>query len=128
MVTCGDRVCEEGDGSGWKGGSVAEKEKGKSRDAGREAGMEIALGWKWECGAYVACTFEDSAYASGSLFFLLLFREFDDFSARVLQWARTFRAPLRKPKRQITHSRQIHKGTDIDLGLLAGRTRRFRTR
>ena len=49
--------------------------------------MEIVLGWKWECGAYVAWTFEDSAYVSGSLFFLLLFREFDDFSVRVLQWA-----------------------------------------
>ena len=76
------------------GGSVAEKENGKSRDAGREAGMGIVLGLKWECGAYIACTFEDSAYPSGSLFLSLLFREFDNFSVRVLQWARTFHAPL----------------------------------
>jgi len=84
-------------GGGRKGGgSVAEKEKGKSRDAGREAGMGIGivLGLKWECGAYIACTFEDSAYPSGSLFLSLLFREFDNFSVRVLQWARTFHAPL----------------------------------
>ena len=76
------------------GGSVAEKEKGKSRDAGREAGVRIVLGLKWECGAYVACTFEDSAYVSSSLFFSLLFREFDNFSVRVLQWVRPFHAPL----------------------------------
>jgi hypothetical protein len=56
-------------GGGWKvGDSVAEKEKGKSRDAGRKAGMEIVLEWKWECGAYVACTFEHSAYVSAGLF------------------------------------------------------------
>jgi len=31
-----------------------------------------------ECGTYVACTFEDSAYVSVSFFFLLLFHEFND--------------------------------------------------
>jgi len=33
---------------------------------------------RWECGTYVACAFEDSAYVSVSFFLLLLFREFND--------------------------------------------------